>query len=279
VTNFTTGSAGFTTVFFCPWNLVNTLMVYTAGASDNVSLQGLGLLEGTVPQNTAGYSFVNIMDYVVTAPVNSTSYTNENGNCMMGRYRIVSAGMKIRNTSNANTRSGYMTTGHTIADASLCTATALRELTTSTTKGIDIEQSTVYVPHDPACHDFYGYNISYATTTLWTETTGYTTAYNSVPSDLRNNWCYAAISSCASQTFEITYSINIEYIPTPSYTSILNPQITARGSANKAIEAIVTAPPKSSFWDGLSDVLYRAGARAVDFLGGVATKALDRYLP
>jgi hypothetical protein len=279
VMNFTSGSAGYAMVYFCPWDLVNTIEVYTAGTGDTISQQSLGLVESTVPQNTAGYNFINTMDFLVTNPVNATSYTSENGNCLMGRYRIVSAGFKIRNTSNANTRSGYMTTGHSLLDVNLATATTLREQTTATTKGVDYEQSVVYVPHDPSCHDFYGYNVSYSTTTFWTETVGYTVAIDSVPADLRSNWCYAAISSSVSQNYEVTYAINIEYVPTPSYTSILNPVITARGSANKAIEAIVTASPKSSLWDGLSDVLYRAGARAVDFLGGVATKALDRYLP
>jgi hypothetical protein len=280
--SMTIGSAGFGYVILKPWQMGGTLYGNGGYANDNAFLTDAG--DGTGIVNTAANPVINILDLLITNKVATTTYYSSAGTNPINRFRVVSAGIKVTNTSSISTRAGFITSGHSLEPEAQMRSTDYRNLPTSKTTNSDHEHYAVYVPHDPRCFNFYGFRAVYNTDTSWTNVSSnqnftVATDCDSAPMDITENYCYAVISGAPNNSFAIEYVINLEYVPNPAYLQTSNPIITARGSAERAVEALVTAPPSSSIWDKVGDSLAAVGSRAVDFLGGMAARYIDKLLP
>jgi len=273
--NVTAGPSGFCVGYLAPWSLSATLQSNGLIASD-VAQWGFDPTVGGADVGSTS-RVINILDLLYQG-AGAGFYASSDVNAVMSRFRVVSAGIKIVNTTAIGTRAGFITTGHSLERLNRVTSSLLRNLPTSSTTNCDEPHVATYVPHDPNCFDFYGYSAQLIALTFQWQMVSTVSVdqqnINQIPEDIEDNYVYWAISGAANNTFSIEYVINYEYVPGPAYVQTTNPIITDRGNSQKAIEALVTAPPSSSLWDNLKSAFAEVGTRALDFMGAYAAKAV-----
>jgi len=309
--DFRTTATGFAQVLFQPWNPILTLASIPVDsaqeqarfANDSVNGESLatlifGVQSGTRTQQQLTESGYAIRGSAMYKNISTDDTPVEYGSAV-NRYRIVNAGIKIVNVSPATARSGALTIGHTLADPRECSIEQFRQLATSFTTNMDDEQMAVYVPHDPACYDFYFLEA----TSVW-ETNDPTPVATSVykwigytannpyifPSDpdfvsdqpisrdLMYNSNYVCISGAPNQDFSVVYAINLEIVPNKETYTYLQPAADCRGSPVKAQEALVCAEDGDTMWTKMGGALKSTGGAILRELGSEIVSNLPKLL-
>jgi len=281
--NFTIDSAAGTEarIVLMPWQLDSTLFIDYNVSSANVNAP-FNYTNANGWLSVAGSTnAISVYELLFPASPSVTHVNSDGANSLMNRYRVVSAGFKLNNTSSIGLRSGFITTGQALLPLAAANQVALRNLSTSKTTNSDDEHIVSMVPHDPACFNFYGYFAEYSSLLGWRDDP--TTAHdqglaNQVPADLHNTYLYAMCSGAAGNSFSLEYVINYEYVPGPAFVQSVNPQANSKGRPDRVLEAMATAKPESSFWNRLGESFTQVGIRALEYLGTAALDAVGTLI-